>query len=1115
MSWLQEGVCREPAIAAYLQDQAEPRPTLLGRLRLALLDLDAAPIGTLHGLCLRILGEYPLESGSDPTGLELVDEPALRRELLDDLWRGLTQSASVRDPVIDAVTRQLLDDGRDRLLKSLSPLLQDAVGLRAPEAARVSACAHLPERRAWAPAWRDLAEDAAAFARVNSSVRKELRALADLVERTHGGFRLTDPLKYLAGTDRENLFKQFHKDRRAAMHDDPALTAALVVAPLADVAQRLLRGAGLAHCRGIFLALRQRRLSERRLIGYDDMIGRVHDAVCGRASLDGALADRLFERWPVALVDEFQDTDPRQYAIFDRVYGGRGSLLLVGDPKQAIYGFRGGDVHTYQRAAADCPSHLKLDHNHRASRAMVEALNNLYARGADGFRIPPGPTQFGYVEVKPTSRRDGEPYTHAGDPVDRPLTVHALPVDQDPLRAPQRVSLALESCAGLVAATLASGDHRIGARALQAGDIAILLPRHQDVFAMRQALRRHGIPAAGAGRSDVFSADWARALQLQLWAWLHPTDADAARAALLSPLHAVPLDRLHPEHVDADFLGTSMRQIAEQAERWRRGGVAAALAPLIENQTPRLMTDAAAGERALTDLRHLTELLAVAESEGHRDESLWHWLAARRADEGIDADARQLRIESDQQRVRLMTLHAAKGLEFHWVLLPLMWNQTPRTVDWPIGFDDSTGDRFVDLGSASYEATRDFAAEEDQRERLRVLYVALTRASHRCDVWAMDPERPAHGGSKSAVAEAKRSAVDLLLQPLFAAQRDGGRIGIGGVAWRQAWPKHDVSLPVLEHDGAAITWPEPPPVPKLRSLASFSSLTHRRRAETARAQDEVETPADEDAATAAATPHPELLEWNQVGGPAFGNALHGMLERRDPNQAMSVQTALVHACLREFGCPTTLLRREWLDRIARRLDCVLTSALEPGLSLVGLSPRQQRAELDFRMLLDEVSLARLRDVLTEHACADLLPASVPIRELSGLLTGKIDLVFEHDGRLHVLDYKSNRLGSTMADYAATSLQHAMKRHGYGFQALLYTLAVHRYARQRRHDYHAGTHLGPCWYLFLRGVGLDTDVDSSLGIWRHQFAPELIEEVDGVFVGVGAAGERASAAAVYP
>src|SRR5690606_18173208 len=145
------------------------------------------------------------------------------------------------------------------------------------------------------------------------------------------------------------------------------------------------------------------------------------------------------------------------------------------------------------------------------------------------------------------------------------------------------------------AATLGSGEHRIGETALQAGDIAILLPRHQDVFAMRQALRRHGIPAAGAGRSDVFSTDWARALQLQLWAWLHPTDADAARAALLTPLHAVPLDRLHPERVDADYLGASMRHMAAQAERWRRGGIAAALAPLIESQTERLMVDPVAG----------------------------------------------------------------------------------------------------------------------------------------------------------------------------------------------------------------------------------------------------------------------------------------------------------------------------------------------------------------------------------------------------------------------------------------------------------------------------------------------------------------------------------------
>jgi exodeoxyribonuclease V beta subunit len=283
----------------------------------------------------------------------------------------------------------------------------------------------------------------------------------------------------------------------------------------------------------------------------------------------------------------------------------------------------------------------------------------------------------------------------------------------------------------------------------------------------------------------------------------------------------------------------------------------------------------------------------------------------------------------------------------------------------------------------------------------------------------------------------------------------------------------------------------------LESLVSFSSLTHHQRSEPQGAQDEVEaTPAP---IIAPADPHPELLAWEPLRGTAVGNALHAILERRDPDAPVLDQHALIAASLREHGWSSATRSAGWIERIALRLDAMLAADLGDGLRLADLPPGAQRVEMDFRLRLDAVSLVQLKSVLSAHDEPQLLPASVPLRELSGLLSGKIDLVFEHNGQLHVLDYKSNRLGPSLDDYQPAALARAMDHSGYRFQALLYTLAVHRYLRQRVRGYTPAERLGECWYLFLRGVGLAP----GAGVWRHRFPPALIDAVDAVFAGVTA------------
>ena len=768
---------------------------------------------------------------------------------------------------------------------------------------------------------------------------------------------------------------------------------------------------------------------------------------------------------------------------------------MVGDPKQAIYRFRGGDIHTYRRAAAAATQRLDLATNHRSSRAMVAALNAFYAAAGDGFAIPgdaSDPAWFGYHPVLASDRRDATPATENGAPVAAPLHIHLLPTGDTPKQLDPRREAALDACAERIAAVLASGEHRIGARPLVAGDIAVLLPTNRHIRALRERLRRRGVPCTGSGRSNVFSTRWAESLQLLLWAWQHPADAGALRAALLSPLFARSFAEVVALRQQPVRWNAWLERFAADARRWREGGLLAALAAVFDSETPRLLADAEAGERALTDLRHLGELLAGAEAEGRHGDGLVAWLARQRRDaESEQAEERQLRVESDAARVQLLTLHASKGLEYPWVMLPLLWDQTGCDDEFPAVHDAQHGVKAIDLGSPDWAQARAEAAIEDQRERLRLVYVALTRAIHRCDVWAMDPRRAAGGRSAAPLEDPARSALDRLLDTIHP-RWAGTPPPLTGVAWVSGWPCGDSRLAA----GDSVTLAALPAPPALQhtpdSLVSFSSLTHGPRSEPQRAEDE---PIDAEAVDDTAvddTPHPELLAWESLRGTTVGNALHALLERRDTTRRFAAQRPLVEATLAEFGIDETGLA----VRVIRRLDAVLDCELAPGLHLGALPAAAQRVEMDFRLPLPNLSLGALREACTRHGDARLWPAQITPRRLQGLLNGKIDLVFAHDGRLHVLDYKSNRLGLRVADYAAAPLAQAMDRSAYRFQALLYTVAVHRYLRQRRRDYDPQRHLGDAWYLFLRGLGLAP----GAGLWRQRFPLALIEAVDAVFAG---------------
>lgn len=1061
------------------------------RLRLAHAELDMAPVGTLHSLCRRVLSDYPFESGSGFQLGEMVSSDALLDEWSADLWRQLQQG----EQAFPAAPSSLAS-----LRRLLKAYLQPGVGLWAPDAAQLDAA--LPAARA--EELENFAGENAYFLPRKTALKNALSALAMWLRERGDPPKPSVIANLIAAED--NAADQLQPDVLARTETQAVLAFALHAGRLLEYA------AEAAHVQAWNAWLdqvhtwRELRLAARGQLTFDELIARVGFALKRE---DHALADRLHAAWPVALVDEFQDTDGQQYDILQAIYSdaagvSRGRLVMIGDPKQAIYRFRGGDIQTYLRAAGAADEVLRLDTNHRSSRALVAALNQFYAVvGPTLSARADGPIR--YAPVKASGRRDGELYTIDGTPLAQPLQLHLK--TQYPAAVPARSREALEACAHQIAALLQSGSHRIGAAPVQPGDIAVLLPGNQDIVDLRTLLQRHGVPCVGAGRSSVFALDVARELQIVLYGIDHASDEGAVRAALATRLVGMSFSALKALREQPEAWLDYEQQFQQWRLRWQREGVLAVVRALIDRAAPTLLAGDD-GERALTDLRHLGELLQAQSEQLHGSEQLLAWLARQRDGEaagGDAADEQQLRIESDAHRVRLMTLHASKGLEFPIVFLPLMWDHCRSGMDTTPVIDEALcGRRVIGFGKAA-RAQYD---REGQDERFRVLYVALTRAVHACHVYVLPPDRPAQANGKSPATNPVRAPLDASIEQLQARLASGMDIAAEApqLAWLDdSWPWRADRLPREDAEVATRhVLPMPAAHPDAR-VYSFSTLTrgaHVGTLEDSAASDESPTSDEAGEGIDAVLPelapeHPELVALAPIRGADIGNALHAMFENRVIGLPMATQLELIDRELREFGVPIEERERGVvIQRLARRLQANLEATLLPGLTLGSLPPARQLAEMEFHYVLDQASVAALREACTRHGEPTLVPFTA-VNQLRGRMTGKIDLILEHDGRYCVLDYKSNYLGDRLDGYMPVALDAAMDSHQYRFQALLYTVAVDRMLRQRLPDYRRTEHLGEAIYLFVRAVGLAPQA----GIWRHRFDDALIDMADRALAGL--------------
>ncbi|EPK0919443.1 exodeoxyribonuclease V subunit beta, partial [Klebsiella quasipneumoniae] len=717
------------ALLAEIADKDDAAKTLL----LAERQMDEAAVFTIHGFCQRMLSLNAFESGMLFEQQLIEDESRLRYQACADFWRRHCYPLT-RD--IAAVIHDVWKGPRD-LLKSLDRWLQgEAPQLKSPPAADET----LAERHqqiigridSLKQQWReqvgeiegvleDSGLDRRKFNRGNQG--KWLEKVTAWAQEETLSYQLPDAL--------EKFAQSFLLERTKAGGEPP-------VHPLFSAVESLLASSltltDLVLARAMVeirdaVAREKRRRGE---LGFDDMLSRLDEALRGDSG--EALASAIRQRFPVAMIDEFQDTDPQQYRIFRRIWRQRPetALLLIGDPKQAIYAFRGADIFTYMKARGDVAAHYTLDTNWRSSPGMVGSVNRLFSLSDNPFMF----REIPFLPVKSAAKNQGLRFTV--DAADVPaMNVWLMPGDT--VGAGDYQTFMAQLCATQIRDWLSAGQQGRArlwrgetSRPVQASDITVLVRNRLEAAQVREALQTLGIPSVYlSNRDSVFETLEAQELLWLLQAVLSPERENTLRSALATSmfgLTALDIENLNQDEQAWDAL---VEEFSEYRQIWRQRGVMPMLRALMTaRHIAENLLATRGGERRLTDILHISELLQEAASQLESEHALVRWLTQHIAEPDSNAANQQMRLESDKHLVQIVTIHKSKGLEYPLVWLPFIARF--RKQDQAFYHDRETFAAVLDLGQD--EASLELAEAERLAEDLRLLYVALTRAVWHCSL---------------------------------------------------------------------------------------------------------------------------------------------------------------------------------------------------------------------------------------------------------------------------------------------------------------------------------------------------------------------------------------------
>ncbi|MEA3097401.1 exodeoxyribonuclease V subunit beta [Caballeronia mineralivorans] len=1117
----------------------------LKRINIALHTFDQAAIHTIHAFCQRALQEAPF-AATMPFAFELeADDSALRFEMAADFWRERVEPAAARDSsfaawlVSKGAGPASLDAQLSRRLKKPLATLRWGESELAP---REDAQALFDTACALWHTERDTIVQLLIDAEAKLSKTTHKRTLIDAAIAAWSDYFADNDCHAAPPKEALKLTASALKKGTKVKNEPPShafFDHAETLAAAAAAAEAAQRAAWLGIVREwldyapLELAARKRT---RRVVSFDDLLSNLYQALAANPWL----ADALRARYPAALIDEFQDTDPLQFAIFNSIFAPQGPLFLVGDPKQAIYSFRAADLHTYLQARERASARYTLAVNQRSTAPIIDACNRIFSANPAAFILDGltyQPVREGTRERKPFS--DNTASAAYSDTAD--FCVWLLPQGDSALSKTNANRQAAEACAAEIVRLLRgaqNGEVTIGEKPLSPGQIAVLVQTHRQGSLVKRVLASWGVGSVELAQASVFGTFDAEQIERLLAAIDTPGDLRRLRAALATDWLGLDAEALwnleHSEAVEGSADAMSwVERFSRYRVLWHERGFAVMWRTLArELLIAQRLVVGPDGERRLTNVNHLAELIQARGAAQPGIAPTLRWLAAQRAEQGGAEDA-QLRLESDRNLVQIVTVHKSKGLEYAVVFCPFLNDGALR--DPPSsGLPDAReyhddGAAVLHYGYTDEEGERaaGFATREQAAERARLVYVALTRAVYRCYVVGgvyligKSAKESRRSVLNWLIAGAGREFGDWLAEPPEEDDVIGSwqALATGSISV-EPLPVIDVREPLVVRRDTAFV---PQPRTSRRVLrdswrtASFSSMI----AAGAREESNQPQPADErpdhdgriDAivlATALETPLPVApipLDADDIlgfpRGPSAGECLHRMYELADFTKPATWPEAIKRA-LHEHPIPVSAseaLAANLPAMMARLLADTVATELVPGMRLDAIATKRRMNELEFLFPAESLDFAALRRVLVAHGFPDV---ALEAGSLRGFVKGFIDMIVEHEGRFWIIDWKSNHLGLTPADYDAPSLNAAMASHAYHLQALFYVVALHRYLRIRLRDYAFERHIGGYLYLFVRGVRPDwRDGDRPAGVHVGKPSLELIDALDRLMQGVAA------------
>ena len=1123
-------------------------------LRFAELQMDEASIFTIHGFCQRMLQQNAFESGSLFQQTLLEDDSEILSQACNDFWRAhfyqlstsLTEviygywanPAALKSELQQWLSRNDLTfipaitdfDFQSKYEKSLNAIAQVKQAWNADKDDYLDIITHSGvDKRSYSkrnlPEWFKNVSEWALSTQLDLTLPKSLPKFsqAELINKTKKGAAPTHATFELV---------------EALLEQDISIKNTLLIKATHWIKENL-----------------QNTKQQHMLLGFDDLLTRLDHAL--QVSPAGHLGQQIKQQYPIALIDEFQDTDPIQYRIFDTIYAqvsvdndplddaandmpdqikdgtkaqGRidqveqltrfdqSGLFMIGDPKQAIYSFRGADIFTYMKARNAVTAHYSLDNNYRSSAEMIDAVNGFFQHRVAPF-IYDQDIPFFPVQAPPIKRKK----LVVNNPDDDQQTALQFlhingGLSSDAFRYASAQAAVNEIKALLLLAQQDQAyleDSEGNKSPILANNISVLVRTGNEANIIRKALLEENINSVYLSlKESVFASTLAQDLLRLLSACLHPSNERYLRSAIACKLFSLTPYQIHFTFSDTASWEAKIADFARYKTVWEESGILVMLQQCFHEQgiSANLLAQNQ-GERALTDLLHLAELLQKNSMVYEGAFALLRWFSEQINNAKNEQGEQKQRLESEKELVQVSTLHKSKGLEYDIVFIPFsgLYREPKECL-----FHDSQQRLVFDLNGE--EANRESTAKELLAEDIRLLYVGLTRSVYRCYL-GIGPYKRGRAKvsplTKSALGylcvkagEELQAGDDQKLQHLLKSVCDMSKnIGI-----RNTPNPLSETYQATSQSAAELIAPQQfvGHIEKNWWVTSYSALSRFHSAPTIEDKQTKKIP-EESVQTLEQLQQPSLLQPTLVAqeqqvnnvfsfprGAKHGTFLHELFEELDFQD--SPADKLIPWLTDRLSINGYEPAEEWAPIVSEWITHILAHQLAaneyPELSLSQLSEAQKKVEMQFFIPMQPIEASSVNQLITHYDPLSARAGLLQFNQVQGMLKGFIDLTFEYQGQYFVLDYKSNYLGDSLADYSEQAMADAIVEHRYDFQYQLYTLALHRLLKSRLDDYDYEQHIGGVFYTFLRGM----QGEHNAGSYFTKPKFELIDKLDKLLSG---------------